>query len=126
MPIDIPRVHSIETCPLEGYEALQVRVLANTSDAEWKRWMQSNLGMPDCEACKKLAEQPVRRGKKAAAVQPAEEPRLYCPACQAARVAYGECDRAALWAGAAGRGWSRRQRPRWRCSTVTTRCPARS
>jgi hypothetical protein len=88
MPIPIPRVHSTETCPLEGYEALQVRILANTSDAEWKRWCAGNLGMPGCPDCQKRAA-PVRRGKKPA-TPPAEAPRLYCPACQAARVAYGE------------------------------------
>jgi hypothetical protein len=95
MPIQIPRVHSTETCPLEGYEALQVRILANTSDAEWKRWCAGNLGMPGCPDCKQQASPPVsrgRRGTRAAAPAPAESaaPRLYCPACQAARVAYGE------------------------------------
>jgi hypothetical protein len=88
----IPQVHTQETCPLEGYEALQVRVLANTSDAAWKRWMAGHLGIPGCEACAKIAKPPTPRGRRAQAARAAaaEAPRLYCPACQAARQAYGE------------------------------------
>ena len=66
----IPRIYLDEPAPLDGYEGLTVRVLANASDAEWRVWVQGNLGTPDCEAC--AAATPDR-----------------CPACAEARAAFG-------------------------------------
>ncbi len=126
MPIDIPRVHSTETCPLEGYEQLQVRVLANTSDAAWKRWMHGHLGIPDCEAVRQAgqaARQARQEGRSDA--QPTERgPRLYCPACQAARVAYGESIVLLYGPELLGEDVST-PAAALRCSTATTPCPAR-
>jgi hypothetical protein len=86
----LPRVYATEACPLEGYEALTVRVLANATDGEWKAWAAGNLGTPGCEACQKLSTPPVQRGKKTAPLVPVEPVRRYCPACEAARAAYAQ------------------------------------
>jgi hypothetical protein len=87
----IPRIHVDEICPLEGYEQLSVRVLANATDAEWRSWCDGNLGMPGCEACAKLNVPAVPRGKHKteAAPAPASAPR-YCPACTQARAQFGQ------------------------------------
>ena len=85
----IPRVYIDESCPLEGYESLQVHVLANATDSEWNAWCAAHLGLPGCAECAKLSTPPTRRGRKPAApIEPG--PRQYCPACAAARQQYGE------------------------------------
>ena len=85
----IPRIHVDEICPLEGYEAIRVRVLANATDAEWRIWCEGNLGAPGCEACAKLNVPAVPRGKRAVPeIEPAA-PR-YCPACTQARAQFGQ------------------------------------
>jgi len=85
--MSIPQIYVDEACPLEGYDGLTVRVLANATDAQWKTWAAGTLGTPDCAACQKFSA-PARRGRKAAA--PAEPMgRRYCPACAAQRAAYG-------------------------------------
>lgn len=88
--MSLPRVYVEEACLLEGYEDLRVKVLANATDAEWKRWAAGTLGTPGCEACQALSAPPVRRGRKTAPLVPVEPTRHYCPACAAARAAYGE------------------------------------
>ena len=80
----IPRVYLDEPCPLDGYEALTVRILANPTGAEWADWNAGHLGSTGCAECKKV--QPAPRGKK---VQPTTTTRHYCAACQAARAAFG-------------------------------------
>ena len=87
----IPRIYVQEPCPLDGYEELSVRVLANSTDAEWRAWAGAHIGIPGCEACKKLSAPPVRRGRrnKTAPAPAADGPR-YCQACTAARQAYGQ------------------------------------
>lgn len=88
----IPRIYINEPCPLEGYEDLTVRVLANSTDAEWRQWSLGNLGVPGCEQCAKLRAPKVARGKRRAenAPAPAPDPNAFCPSCQAARQAYGQ------------------------------------
>lgn len=75
----IPRVYVEEACPLEGYEGLKVRLLANATDAEWRAWLGGTLGAVGCEACKAL--------NTPAAPTPQE--RRYCSDCTAAREAQG-------------------------------------
>ena len=84
----IPRVYTEEPCPLDGYEDLAVRVLANATDAEWRCWATADLGAVGCAACQQL-NAPIKRGRRPAA--PAEPgPRRYCPDCAARRARYGE------------------------------------
>lgn len=85
----IPRVYIEETCPLEGYAEVRVRVLANASDAEWRTWCAGNLGAPGCPDCAKLNTPPTPRGKRAAQPAPASVP-AYCPACTQARAQFGQ------------------------------------
>jgi len=81
-------VYVNEPCPLEGYENLSVRVLANSTDRAWQTWCAGNLGQPGCAKCASLNAPKVPRGRKV--VQDfAPNPHAYCPACQAARDAYG-------------------------------------
>jgi len=81
-----------EPCPLEGYEDLSVRVLANSTDRAWQQWCMGNLGSPQCAECAALRQPKVVRGRQKAGNKPQAEPNphAYCPACQAARDAYGQ------------------------------------
>ena len=90
MPMPIPLIYRDEPCPLEGYDNLNVRVLANATDAQWKLWAAGHLGTPDCAACAALRTPPVGRGKRAAAAPAETSPPSRCPACEAARAAYGQ------------------------------------
>jgi hypothetical protein len=104
----IPRIYINEPCPLEGYEDLSVRVLANSTGHEWQEWCQADLGTPGCQECAKLDAPPVARGKRKpkdvatggvvittfppkvvpdTAAAAAEK--RYCRRCAAARAAYG-------------------------------------
>jgi hypothetical protein len=85
----IPRIHVDETCPLEGYEALTVRVLANATDADWRGWCEGNLGTPGCAACKALNVPPVLRGKHKAEAASIAAP-SFCPVCAQARAQFGQ------------------------------------
>jgi hypothetical protein len=87
--MSIPRVYVNEECPLEGYEALSVRVLANSTDADMALWNRGNLGVPGCAECAKAQRPP--RGKRAAAkAAAAPAPEARCPRCTAAREAFGQ------------------------------------
>lgn len=76
----IPRIYVDETCPLEGYEKLSVRVLANASDAEWRLWASAHLQTPGCKACAALRARPA---------DVPDEHMVYCEPCAAARESYG-------------------------------------
>jgi hypothetical protein len=90
--MSINPIYVQEVCPLEGYEALSVRVLANSTDKEWRQWAAGNLGLHGCEQCAKLNAPKVARGRRAKAPAPSQEPvaPIYCPSCTAARNAYGQ------------------------------------
>lgn len=78
----IPRVYLDEPCPLEGYESLTVRILANPTGAEWADWQTGHLGITGCAECAKV--QPAPRGRRAASPA-ADAPRVYCASCASAR-----------------------------------------
>jgi hypothetical protein len=80
-----------EPCPLDGYDDLSVKVLANASDAEWRQWAAARLETPGCPKCNALRQPKVVRGRrKAAALPVTDAPRAFCPDCAAARQRYGE------------------------------------
>ncbi len=89
----IPRIYADEACPLEDYESFGIRVLQNSTDAEWRDWLLGNLGTPDCAACAALRQPRATRGKRG---KPAEgpNPAAYCPACQEARERFGRAGHA--------------------------------
>jgi hypothetical protein len=76
MPLTIPRVYVTEPCPLDGYDSLTVRVLANPTSSEWGTYGVANLGTPGCKACVK------RRSPEGAPV--------YCPKCAHERAVFGQ------------------------------------
>lgn len=80
----IPRIYKPQPCPLEGYEALSVRLLVNPTGRELSDWQLGTLGLPGCTDCEALNAPTVARGKKA---QPAEAPAewQYCPTCATLR-----------------------------------------
>jgi hypothetical protein len=78
--VPLPHIYVEEPCPLDGYDGLNVRVLGNATDREWREWAGATLGDPDCGKCKAL--NPLIPPDPALA-------RLYCPACTAARAAWG-------------------------------------
>jgi hypothetical protein len=65
-------VYLDEPCPLDGYGDLTVRVLANATWTEWRRWLEGGLGDPGCAACEM------------------GPPRVYCDDCTARRQAFGQ------------------------------------
>jgi hypothetical protein len=89
----ITPIYVEETCPLEGYEELSVHVLANSTVRQFEGWRSGHLGGTDCPQCAKLSAPKVVRGRRAKA--PAANPQassstVYCPACTAARAAFGQ------------------------------------
>lgn len=89
----IPRIYVDEPCALDGYDSLSVRVLANSTEAEWRLWATGNLGTPDCAECAKLPAK-TREDKEEEELGPLRAPsrpsREYCAACTAARAAFGQ------------------------------------
>ena len=87
----IQPIYVDEPCPLEGYDDLRVRVLANASDAQWRDWVSGNMGVPGCPDCAALRQPTVQRGRRRAgnAPTPEPDPRAFCPACLAARERFG-------------------------------------
>jgi len=82
--MSIPRVYKAQECPLEGYEGFTVTVLVNPTGRVLREWHSGTLGLPGCEACAKLNQSKVARGKHVP--QPtAPTERRYCAACSAAR-----------------------------------------
>jgi hypothetical protein len=90
----IPRIYADETCPLEDYESFKLRVLQNSTDAEWRDWLQGGLGTPDCPDCAALRQPPVARGKRSKQPTQAPNPAAYCPTCTEARVRFGRAGHA--------------------------------
>ncbi len=69
----IPRIYKEQTCDLEGYEELSVRLLMNPTGRELRDWQEASLGTPDCKECQAL-----REGTGA-------DSAVYCPSCTAER-----------------------------------------
>lgn len=88
-----PRVYIDESCPLDGYDGLTVRVLGNATDREWREWAGATLGDPQCAACAALRTEDAHaegaHAEGATHEGAAHEGRSYCPACTAARAAWG-------------------------------------
>ncbi len=79
----IPRIYKEQACPLDGYDGLSVRLLVNPTGRELREWQVGTLGLPGCEACAKLNQPKVTRGKGTAPAAVTE--RRYCDACALAR-----------------------------------------
>jgi hypothetical protein len=89
--MNIPRVYVTEPCPLEGYDTLSVRVLANPTSSEWRTYGVATLGTPDCEECAKLNVPKVVRGRRASVpTAPPPSPVAYCPKCAEERAVFGQ------------------------------------
>ncbi len=80
----IPRIYKEQACPLDGYDGLSVRLLVNPTGRELREWQVGTLGLPGCEACAKVNQPKVARGKQAQP-QPGLVERRYCEACTEAR-----------------------------------------
>ncbi len=85
--MSIPRITVDEPCPLDDYGGLSVRVLANSTDAAWKTWTAGTLGTPGCVHCAALWPTPADPPPTDPEPTPGE--RRFCPACTAARAAFG-------------------------------------
>lgn len=70
-----PTIYENVTCPLEGYEGVTVRVLANPLGSTINDWVYGHLGVPFCPDCEATT------GDRATTV--------YCPSCQQARERFG-------------------------------------
>jgi len=81
------RAYVDETCPLDGYGDLSVRVMASATDREWRAWAESNLGDPNCEACLALNQTDEQASPSP---PPSAGARTYCETHQAARQKFGQ------------------------------------
>lgn len=79
MSMGIPRVIETVTCPLDGYEGVALRMLANPTRLEKEDWWAGNLGDPACPDCAKVN----------AYDGPLSGPKAYCSACSLARERFG-------------------------------------
>ena len=84
------RIYVTEPCPLDGYDDLSVRVLANATDREWRTWAEGDLGAPGCPDCAKLNEPKTPRGKQSAPLGADPWPRRYCESCTKRRQQFGQ------------------------------------
>lgn len=51
MSTPFPKLYENHSCPLDGYEAITVRVLVNPTRALKDDWYAGNLGDPTCPTC---------------------------------------------------------------------------
>ncbi len=78
-----PSLYENVTCPLDGYDAITVRVLVNPTGSVKNDWVFGHLGDLSCPEC--------GMGTDAYA----SDPRAYCPTCTQARQRFGRAFSAA-------------------------------
>ena len=74
-----PRIYENVTCPLDGYEAITMRVLVNPTGATINDWLYGHLGVPFCPDCDTVNTDD----------GPLAGPKAYCAACSQARGRFG-------------------------------------